>query len=378
MPTTVKDIAKHLGITHSTVSKVLHYKPEYRISQQTIDAVRRAVEELDFVQNRAAVSLKTGYSRMITLWIGPIRKHSYTEMSSLLNGFAKAGGYDLLVKELPLHQDKRINMREMRKLPVDGMIVHLGTTEIDHGAFIRMFQDFPMVFITTYPMRDLSYVQIDAEGCTTRILEHVYEQGCRNIAFMIIRGVDVEKVSRAEEYVRFMDGHRLRRRIIEVPMETLEHAANSLTQYLKRHKCPDAICCNSDEMAMSTVNTLHRHGIHCPKDVLVSGCDNLMETMYTYPPLTTINVNLPQVMEAAMEMLKRQIQLRTCAPQSVSIRSQVVFRESTGESRSIACGPDRPETGSGSVESAAYTPISSAGNLPAELDMTQREGYTSH
>jgi LacI family transcriptional regulator len=93
---------------------------------------------------------------------------------------------------------------------------------------------------------------------------------------------------------------------------------------------PDAIVCASDRLAIGAMQWLHQHGYNIPQDIAVTGFDNIPDSDYTFPPLTTVNVHKELLGELAVERIVRRIENPNEIPLSIIIPTSLVIRQSCG------------------------------------------------
>jgi LacI family transcriptional regulator len=93
---------------------------------------------------------------------------------------------------------------------------------------------------------------------------------------------------------------------------------------------PDAIVCASDRIAIGEIQWLHQHGLHVPDDVAVTGFDDLPESAFTIPSLTTVHIHKQLMGELAAERVARRIENENEIPLFIQTPTHLVIRQSCG------------------------------------------------
>ena len=97
---------------------------------------------------------------------------------------------------------------------------------------------------------------------------------------------------------------------------------------------PDAIVCASDRIAIGAIQWLHQHGFHVPDDIAVTGFDNIAESTFTAPALTTVHVHKQLMGELAAERVVKRIENEQEIPLFIQTPTRLVIRESCGSKHS--------------------------------------------
>jgi DNA-binding LacI/PurR family transcriptional regulator len=96
---------------------------------------------------------------------------------------------------------------------------------------------------------------------------------------------------------------------------------------------PDAIICASDRLAIGVMQWLHQHGLHVPEDIAVTGSDNIPESAYTIPPLTTLNVHTHLIGSLAAERVVKRIENEQEIPLFIQTPVELIVRNSSSAKR---------------------------------------------
>lgn len=195
----MKDIAKELNLSRCTVSNILNNKlDQYRYRKETIDAVRQKAEEMGYVMNNLAQSLKTGSAHLIALVVPDISSTFYINIIQEIERKAFENNYELIicVTEESLDKEKRV-LESLKKRRVDGVIIaSVSYTEsaIEENAykvvlFDRITQNEELVSVTVDDRKA-------AYDLTTRILK----RGFNEPIFIATSALDYTVQCRLEGY----------------------------------------------------------------------------------------------------------------------------------------------------------------------------------
>src|SRR5947209_4825014 len=200
MSTRMKDIARDLGVSVITISKVLRNHPD--VGDETRERVLARVKELDYRPNLAARSLVTGRTYLVGLVVPDLLHPFFAEIAKSISEILRARGYYLIVsssEEDPVLEEQEIDQLLARRL--DALIIASCRTNVD--MFFRIEkQQTPYVLIDrTFPGLSANFVGIDDEAAAVLATKHLIDAGCKRIAH--IRGPETSPaIRRLEGYKR--------------------------------------------------------------------------------------------------------------------------------------------------------------------------------
>ena len=293
MTTRMKDIARDLGVSVITISKVLRNHPD--VGDETRERVLARVKELDYRPNLAARSLATGRTYLVGLVVPDLLHPFFAEIAKSLSEVLRESGYYLIVSssdEDPDLEEQEINQLLARRL--DALIVASCRSTVD--MFFRIEkQKTPYILIDrALPALSANFVGVDDEAVGVLATEHLIEIGCKRIAH--IRGPETSPgVKRLEGYKHALRQNDLKvvdDYIISEPtgdIETRRRGAEAMRQLLSLKARPDGVFCFNDPMAMGAMNYALDQGVRIPEDLAIIGCGNLHYDDALSVPLSSIN-----------------------------------------------------------------------------------------
>lgn len=342
----MKDIARDLGVSVITVSKVLRNHPD--VGDETRDRVLARVKELDYRPNLAARSLVTGRTYLIGLVVPDLLHPFFAEIAKSLSDALRESGYYLIVSssdEDPDLEEQEINQLLARRL--DTLIIASCRSTVE--LFFRIEkQQTPYVLIDrTFPGLSANFIGVDDEAVGMLATKHLIDIGCKRIAH--IRGPETSPgIRRVEGYRRALTQSGLKvidDYIITEPkgdVETRQRGAEAMRQLLSLKPRPDGLFCFNDPMAMGAMNYALDQGVRIPEDIAIIGCGNLHYDDALSVPLSSINQHSRRIGQEAARIALGILNSKVSPkPQSVVLQPELVVRRST--QRHSGKGTARPK-----------------------------------
>jgi LacI family transcriptional regulator len=330
----MKDIARDLGVSVVTISKVLRNHPD--VGEQTRERVLARVKELDYRPNLAARSLVTGRTCMVGLVVPDLLHPFFAEIAKSLSDVLRENGYCLIVSssdEDPELEEHEINHLLARRL--DTLIIASCRSTVE--LFLRIEkQKTPYVLIDrSFPGLSPNFVGVDDEMVGKIATRHLLDIGCQRIAH--IRGPETSPgMFRLEGYKRTLVEAGMKiadEYIIAEPkgdVETRKRGAEAMRQLLSLKPRPDGVFCFNDPLAMGAMNYALDQGLRIPEDIAVIGCGNLHYDDSLRVPLSSINQHSRLIGEEAGRITLGILKSRMAPmPVAVVLQPELVIRAST-------------------------------------------------
>ena len=331
----MKDIARDLGVSVVTISKVLRNHPD--VGDLTRERVLARVKELDYRPNLTARSLVTGRTYLVGLVVPDLLHPFFAEIAKSLSDVLRESGYYLIVsssEEDPNLEEQEINHLLARRL--DTLIIASCRSTVDLLFFRIEKQKTPYVLIDrSLPGLSANFVGVDDEAVGMLATGHLIDIGCKRIAH--IRGPEISpSIRRMEGYKRALaqaglkviDDYIITERKGDVG--TKERGAEAMSQLLSLKPRPDGVFCFNDPLAMGAMNYALDHGLRIPEDLAVIGCGNLHYDDSLRVPLSSIDQHSRRIGEEAarvtLGILNSKIPLK---PETVVLQPELIVRGST-------------------------------------------------
>jgi DNA-binding LacI/PurR family transcriptional regulator len=307
---TIKDIARALGISPSTVSRALKDHPD--ISPKTKKAVRELAENLHYEPNAIALSLRSSLTKTIGV-ILPELVHFF--FSSVISGVEDVGyksGFSVLICQSNEDYEKEEKIvHTLISKRVDGVLASVSktTTRFDHFFELKK-SNIPLVFydrVCNIPNTDR--VIVDDYSGSYKAVKHLIDSGCKRIAHLATTQELLIGRNRKNGYVQALkdSGIEVDEEII-LRCDTDQHANKCIPYLLSLEKKIDGIFAVNDLTAMSAMSIIKHSGYSIPGDIAIAGFSNSMYSNMTDPPLTTVEQQGFLMGQKAAQMLIERIQ----------------------------------------------------------------------
>jgi LacI family transcriptional regulator len=330
----MKDIAKDLGLSQATVSKVLRAHPD--IGEKTRQRVLERVKELDYQPNSLARSLVTGRSYLIGVIVPSLLHPFFAEIARSLSSAIRQKGYFLIVSSS--EEDPQLEREEISRLlarRLDALVIASCDSNIEQ--FERMeSKNQPYVLIDReFTGLAANFVGIDDEKAGRLATEHLLDTGCHHVAH--IRGAENSVgLGRFEGYRRalrqrgvpYKDEYVVSRNHVDT--ETTRQGAEAMRVLLKRHPRPDGVFCFNDPLAIGAMNTILESGLRIPEDIALIGCANLHKNDCLRVPLSSIDQHSEMIGQRAAELVLNLIESKQPPrARTIILEPSLVIRAST-------------------------------------------------
>ncbi len=335
---TIKDIARELGISPSTVSRALKDHPD--ISVQTKKAVNELAEKLNYQPNIVALNLRQKKTNTIGVIIPELVHFFFSTVISGIESVAYEAGYSvILTQSNESYEREKKDIKALFNSRVDGMLLSISreTTNYDHIESI-LSKGVPIVFYDRmYTNPDTSKVIVDDYIGAKEAVFHLIEQGCTRIAHL--EGAPGTSISedRKRGYLDALREHTIAVKenlIIECPSASLEEAKKATRKLLTFTPPPDAIFANNDMLAMGAMMAIKEKGLNIPDDVAIMGFSNWFFSQLMDPPLSSVDQPGFEMGQEAARLLIRQIEMKDKEqfdpmPETKILKTRLVIRASS-------------------------------------------------
>lgn len=334
MPVRMKDIARDLGVSVVTVSKVLRHHSD--IGEETRAKVLQRMKELNYRPNLAARALVTGRTFTVGLVVPDLVHPFFSEVAKGMARALRQKGYSLLIassEEDPALEQKEIDNLLARR--VDALVV--ASAQLTAGGFRHIEeQKTPYVLIDRqFAGQDANFVGVDDQTVGDLATEHLFAAGCRRIAH--IRGPETSTaLGRLEGYRKALARHDLMpgegyivtgHKADDAGVESGDDAMRLLLSLQPR---PDGVFCYNDPVAMGAMQAILASGLRIPQDVAVIGSGNVHYAGLLRVPLSSVDQSSRKIGENAAELAMILVESKLAGPpKRVLLQPTVVPRQST-------------------------------------------------
>ncbi len=331
---TIKDIARNLGISPSTVSRAL--KDHYEISEATKKAVKKVAAELNYQPNSVALSLRSSKSNTIGVIIPEIVHFFFSTVISGIEDVAYKKGYNVIITQSNESYEREIsNIKTLFNNRVDGILISISEETIDYKHIEELQEKgLPIVFFDRIAdVGNYSSVTVDDFLGGYQATEHLIHQGYKKIAHLAgPSGLYIMK-QRIDGYKKALEdaGIEFDEDLVIFDETSDEQAAYNASTELFKSNNPDAIFAWTDIAAMGAIKAAQKFGKNVPLDLGVVGFSNWQFTNLTNPTITTIEQSGFEIGQSAIEMLLKQIEADSeeIEVESIKLETKLIARESS-------------------------------------------------
>lgn len=329
---TVKDVAARAGVSPKTVSNVLTGSVPVR--EETRERVERAMGDLDFVPNLSARGLRNGRSGVVALALPDLNTGFSAAIVQLAVREAHTRGLAVQVEETAQEPRREFDLiSRARAHLVDGLILNPVTLEdsaVEHTNALP-----PVVLIGEVAQHRTDHVWIDSRAAAREVAQHVIGRGARRIAALGAPSPTFRTATAGSRMAGVLDAASAAgipaSEVVGVSCEqwTTTAAAGALRRALAERPTPDAVIAFTDALALGALAALRERGLDVPGDVLLTGFDDLDDSRWSDPPLTTVAFDRSAYVAAAFDLLAERTADRDRPPRRITIPHELIVRQST-------------------------------------------------
>lgn len=343
MPT-LKDIAQLVGVSISTVSRVINDDSSRHVSVETRDKVWRVAREIGYVPNESARRLvrknnsaeKEMSKAVACILAVPQNKYNHPYFSPILAGIEDQLG------ELGYSLVRSFSAEEMQRLSdvqqyfmnhkLDGVIVVENIKKECYEFVKRMVPHVVGIDISDVTIPVVSYDRINA---SRHAVQHLIEQGHQRIGFIggpgLTGNMEQEKRFRGYRYALIEADLEWNWRWIANTGWNVDQSYESMKEIIQLPTAerPTAMFAASDMMAISAMKAVAESRLSIPGDMAFASIDNIDVSQYTIPPLTTVHIPKFEMGQLAARTLVDTISGKMLIPYKMVVPFRLIVREST-------------------------------------------------
>ena len=330
---TLKDIAKALNLSPSTVSRAMKDHPA--ISHETRELVQAYALEHKYKPNTLAMQLRTNRNNTIGVIVPEIVHYFFSTVLSGIQMEAENDGYNVLFCQSNEDYDREVRSVEtLLDARVCGILASQSKTTSQFDHFREIIDDgVHLVFFDRICTGiNTDKVVVDDYAGAYHAVEHLIQSGCRQIAFLGATSTLPIANNRRMGYEDALRKHKLP---VESGMsricDTVKLARQVVPEMLQQQSVPDAFFCINDEVASSCIQIVKAAGYRIPDDISVCGFTNSYLTEVTDPTLTSVDQHGFEMGRTAARLLINRIEGTETKQGVVSrlIKTELVIKGST-------------------------------------------------
>jgi LacI family transcriptional regulator len=326
---TIKDVARHAGVSTATVSK---YMNGIGVKEQNRRRIEEAVRVLDFKVNALARSLKTNRTMTVGVLIPSLENIFATSIVSNIERVLLQNGYSTIICDY--NQDAGLENSKfdflMEKL-VDGVII-MPLEITDDRIRSAMEKDIPIVSIDR-PMngRDCDVVLVDNLNASYHAVEQLVVKGHRNIGIICGPQNIYTAQERLKGYLRVHEdyGMDVDEKYVKYGDYEIQSGFGLMKEFIQMDPMPGAVFVTNYEMTIGAVMALNESNIKIPEDLSFIGFDNQQLARVVKPNLAIVVQPIQQIGESAANILLKRLKGdRSNYPSMLRLKTEMIPGES--------------------------------------------------
>lgn len=330
---TLKDIAKALNLSPSTVSRAMKNHPA--ISDETKELVQNYAEKHKYKPNTLAMQLRTNKNNTIGVIVPEIVHFFFSTVLAGIQDEAESENYNLLFCHTNESYEREVKSVEtLLDARVCGILASQSKTTEKYDHFQEVIDNnVQLVFFDRICTGiNTDKVVVDDYAGAYNAVNYMAETGCKRIAFLGSNPLLPISNNRRMGYEDALRKHKLpvNKQLMKV-CDTAELVAEVVPKMLQGEVVPDAFFCINDESAAYCIKVLKAKGLKVPEDVSVCGFTNSFITELTDPTLTTVDQRGYEMGKAAARLIINRVEGRETKKGVVSklVKTELVVRNST-------------------------------------------------
>lgn len=326
---TMADIARKTGVSPMTVSRA--FKSGGLINKDTRDAILQAAEDLGYVFDSTASSLRSQKTDFIAVTIPSVNNANFADTVGGLSETLSARGFQILLgyTNYDMQEEERLIEQLLRRKPQ--AIVVTGGKHTLRARKLLENANVPVIETWDVPSEPIGYfVGFSNADAVRSMVDHFVAVGYRRIAFI---GGDTSRDTRGSDrrvgFVAALTSHSLdASRLIDAgaPPISMREGANAMARLLSEFPDTEAVICVSDLSAFGALTECQRHGIAVPERIAIGGFGDYEIGGISVPALTTINAKAREIGERTGRLILDLIDDRPGVAH-VMIKPELIIRE---------------------------------------------------
>jgi DNA-binding LacI/PurR family transcriptional regulator len=326
----LEEVAKRAKVSTATVSRVLNNIGPVRTATRA--RVLRAVEELKYHPNLHARNLAGGKSRTIGMIVSNMENPFFVDIYRAAEEVARASGYEILLANTdyrPEHLVNSIHLMIGRRVSGLALIV----SEMDPGLLQELSdRDTPVVFYDVGSVqKNISNIAVNYGKGIERVVNYLHDLGHQRMAFVShhpgLGPLGARERAFRETVARYLPAIEWK---VVANMDGIDGGRDAAREILQSGFHPTAVICTNDFMALGVLHELREAGLQIPREVSVTGFDNIKLGEISAPSLTTLHIPRARIGQLMFQLLREGEEAAGEAGRELVIDPEFVLRGSTG------------------------------------------------
>ena len=313
---TLKDIAKELNVSISTVSKALN--DSHEISEELREKIKAFAKFYHYRPNSLALKLRNNKTMIIGVVIPEIVHHFFSEVISGVEKFANSRNYNVMIcLSNESFEKEKLNIKMLANGSVDGLLVSIAKETFEIGNFdhFKDLEDYniPLVLFDRISEEiHCDKVIVDDTGGAYKATKHLIEVGCKRIAILTTPDFVTVGALRTEGYKKALNeiGRSIDESLIVKLNEKLD-IKKQIESFLNQPNLPDGVLAVNEIYAAIAMKVAKEKGLKIPEDIAFIGFTDGLISGFSTPALSTVAQHGFMMGEQAAELVLDKIQKNT-------------------------------------------------------------------
>jgi LacI family transcriptional regulator len=333
MAVRLKDIAREVGVSTVTVSKVLRGSKD--VGEKTRQTILKRMKELNYQPNLMARALHSGRTHSVGMIVPDLVHPFFAEFARALSGSLRETGRALILSSS--EEDPELEKKEIRALLGRGIdVLLIASCQSKLKNFYNLGDEqTPFILVDrNFPYLNAHFVGCDDLQIGKMATQHLVETGRKRIAYIGTQenstGIERLRGYRtvlASRQLRLADEYVATQERIEEDSDRLGYFAMQRLLALKRR--PDAVFCYNDLTAIGAMQAALDAGLGIPEDIAFIGCGNFRYADYLRVPLSSIDQSTRELGAAAGKMALELVERPDQAARTVTVAARLIVRASS-------------------------------------------------
>lgn len=307
----LKELAKLLGVSISTVSKALNNADD--ISENTKIRVRELAEAMNYQPNKMGAGLRNKKSKTIGVIIPDILNSFFAEVLFGIEKQCSKKGYDTLVcisNEMTKKEAEKVRL--LKSGSVDGFLISLAAQTLKNGDINHIKNNIDpqklVLFDRLSDQINCDRVGVDDQKITYHVTKQLIEKGYKKIAFLSsINNLNLGKDRRKGYLKALLEYSIAKENIMELSLESRAAMHKKLVDWIQKNPA-DAVIAADNSSGIMFQNCLLTQNLRKAKKVTVIGFSNDKNALLTFPKMNYIDQNASMIGEKAAELLIKRLE----------------------------------------------------------------------
>ncbi len=329
---TIKDIAKRLNVSVSSVSRALNDK--YDIKKETKELILRTAEEMGYHPNPIAKKLSQNKSLNIGVVVPEFMNGYYSEVAIALQEFFTSKGYQVLLMQSDENEEQELkNVKTLIGNMVDGLIIAPTVGHRNMSYYLEEHKKgYPIVFLNridqSLPASKVIFNNVKWSFFAT---EHLIRQNYKKIYHLAGYKNLCVSTERIEGFKKAMSKHNIPKenfKIIETGL-LAEEGMEIIEDLIFNHDLPDAFFCANDMVALGAMKKLKDYGYKIPDDLALVGFTETRTAKLVTPQLSSVKQPTFEMAKRAGEFLLKRIENENAPVETAVMNGEFNIRNSS-------------------------------------------------